>query len=283
MNRVLFNLKSYTVLIISLVGLSFSFTSCEKTKSCPQGNICVEGNVLTYQTKPTGAKLIIDVAPGSVYNNTAIVITDMVPEYPANANYGTSERFFAGGMFRIEPEDLNLKKLITISIEYPGDGFTDYLGNNYEDDLTMYFIDDDFNWSIVNASSLDTDADLVSVQVTRLGIYAIAAVKDCIVGDWKYGLGDLTYGSFDKRIVFTNDGKGKREFLDICQFNDTSLAVENFSWKFEDDKLALYNFSARIACDTLGFTTTDRLIEFDCTGPSLIIYDNPIVTYNRFY
>ena len=282
MNCSLLSFRNIILSFLGIMALSL-FTSCEKTSSCPDGNLCVEGNILTYQTRPIGAKLIIDAPPGSVYNNAAVVITDMVPYYPSTANYNTYERFFAGGMFKIEPIDLVLKKLITVSIEYPGDGFIDLLGNNYEDGLILYYIDKDWNWSIVNASMLDVSADRVSAQVTRLGTYAVGAVKDCIIGDWRFVDGFSGF-EFLQRVVFYVDGKGKREFAVLCNnLTDTAIAVENFSWKFEQTQLSLYNFSARVACDTLGYTTPDRTIDYECTGPTLTLFDLPLITFSRYY
>ncbi|MEA3443097.1 MAG: hypothetical protein U9R19_00060 [Bacteroidota bacterium] len=272
---------SIPLFIIMLGSLALSFSNCNKTKSCPAGNLCVEGNTFEYQLRPTSAKLIIEVPEGAVYGNAAVTITDMVPAYPANADFGDFDRHFAGGFFNIEPNDLPLKQLIRIAIEYPGSGIIDEEDNNYEEELRLWFIDKDDNWSIFPSSECDAEKNQVFAWVKKLGKYAVAAEKECIVGEWRQG-DTIAEFPYYQRVMFNIDGTGRREFINDCGSGDWNSSGENFKWSFTSGLLDMYNFTAKTVCDTISFTTPDRHIEYECTGPTLFLGDLPPVTYTRF-
>ncbi len=281
------NFRNIITVSLSIIAFVFIFSSCEKTKSCPDGNLCVEGNVLEYQSSNERAKITIEAPEGAVYANTAIIITDMVPFYPANADYGTYKRHFAGGMFNIQPTDLDLKKFLTISIEYTAEGITTYIGDNFEEDLVLYFIDEDENWSIVNASSIDVEKDKVFAQVTRLGVYAVGAPKDCIIGEWRYGTGIGNY-FYNMSYTFNNQGKGKREIVSACneELTEYDVITMEFSWRYDEtdnDKIDLYNFGPATGCGEIGGLLPDMQIEFECSESDLVIDDGSIVTYYRVF
>ncbi len=275
------NKISYPVLLVVLFLLAFGLNQCNKTKSCPEGNLCVEGNILEYQFKPTSAKLILEVPEGSVGRNSAVVITDLVPSYPANADYGDFDRHFAGGLFNIEPHDLPFNQLFKLSIEYPGSGIFDDEGNNYESELRLWYIDEDESWSIVPSSEVDMDNDLVFAWVKRLGIYGVGAPKECIVGEWRVG-DTLAEYPYEQRIFFNIDGSGRREFIYECGPGVWQESGENFDWEFISGQLSIHNFTERTVCDTISFTTPDTEVNYDCSGPTLYLEDIPPVTYFRF-
>ncbi len=274
-----FKLKYSAPLFVLFIVSVFYFSSCEKTKSCPAGNLCIEGNVLEYQSRPTAAKLIIDVPEGAVYANAAVIITDMVPYYPANADYTTLDRYFAGGMFRIEPADIAFKDFITLTIEYTTDGITDDIGDNFEDFLLLYYIDDDNNWSIVNASTVDKGKNTVSAKVTHLGTYAIAAPKDCIVGEWRIP-GQLGSYDYSQSITFNVQGVGNWKHIVDCDSLDFELSYEQFSWQYKDDDLYLFNFSPWQGCGYTGPVSADMEIPFECDGNVLKLF-SPSISYSR--
>lgn len=273
--------RTYPILAILPILFALSFGSCNKTKSCPDGNLCVEGNTYEYQLKPTSAKLIIEVPEGAVYSNTAITTTDLVPSYPAHADYDDFDRHFAGGIFKIEPLDLPLKQLIKIAIEYPNEGITDAEGNNYEDNLRLWFVNDDEVWSIVPASRVDVDKNQVYAEVKKLGIYAVAAEKECIVGEWHQGDTTATY-PYQQRVIFNVNNNGVREYIMECGPDDWRVSKETFKWDFYMGQLKMYGFTARNFCDT-SIVTPLTLINYYCTGPTLLLEDLPSVTYSRYY
>ena len=269
-------------IFISFIISIFAFSSCEKTKSCPQGNICIEGNKIEYQSGPTKAKLIIDVPKGAVYANAAVAITDLVPYFPASANFTNFERYFAGGMFKIEPTDLELKKFITITIEYPSNGFIDFIGDNFEEDLLLYYIDEHNNWSIVNASTLDMQKDQVSAKVTRLGTYAVGAQRDCLLGIWQnylsFGDDDLT-----ESITLNNQGSGKRSYVVPCGDYNFALAHDEFSWKLLEGDLFLYDFSPVDSCNEIGNASPNIALPFECNDSILILVPPTGMVYKKYY
>ncbi len=276
MNKNIYNLY----FAITLIMLLLSFSSCNKTKSCPDGNLCVEGNIYEYQLRTTSSKLIIEVPEGAVYGNASVTITDLIPAYPANSNFSEYDRHFAGGYFNVEPHDLPLKQLIKISIEYPGTGIMDDAGNNFENDLRLWFIDDDENWSIFPSSLVDTENNRVYAWVGKLGRFAVAAEKECIISEWRQG-DSLAVYPYHQRVVFNLDMTGRREFIIECGTDDWQESGENFKWFLTSGQLRMYNFTTRSVCDTTT-KSIDKTIDFDCTGPTLFLGDLPAVTYERY-
>ncbi len=247
---------------ILLAGISLALPSCDEPVNCPQGNFCTIGNTFEFQSNNAGAKLIIDVPEGAVYNNSAILATDLVPGYPAQIGYFHPKRYFIGSMFKIEPTDLPLKSLINLTIQYPGGAETDRLGNNYSNDLLLYYITDD-NWSIVNESTHDPFSRRVSANVLRLGTYAIAAPREPIEGEWWLENEDLDWG-YSKRMVFLHDLSGYWEEVHDCgptpQDSNLQLSYESFEWNMVNDSVvSLFSFTPKQVCDTIGFTRSDLM------------------------
>jgi hypothetical protein len=247
-----------------LLAILFAFSgifagSCDKDTSCPPGNLCVSGNILEFQTNNNTAKIIIEVPEGAVYNNAAVIISDLIPGYPSGIDYDTPEFRFGGGLFKIEPIDLPIKDIIKITIKYPQDATSDYLGNNYASDYRLYFVKDG-SWSIVNNSQSDPQNGLVWGNVLRLGTYAVGAVKECLQGDWRKLNSDTIYG-YSSRIVFLNTGKGWRETIVDCDTSSNiSLQIgrEDFSYTlFQDSILNVFQFSPFFACSATGITNPD--------------------------
>ncbi len=233
---------------------------CDQDNECSEGHLCVSGNVLEYQSSNDRAKLIIDNPEGAAYTNEAVTVTDLVPAPPAVINLQRGDLHFGGGWFKIEPTDMQFKKLITISIQFPQSAKVDALGNNWADDYILYYVDHD-NWKPVNDSEVVLNDNMVSGQVRRLGEYAVAAPKECIVGDWRIW-GDNSYG-YAARVVFLNSNSGWREYIVDC---DTAIAVfdyqptkEIFSWELNNDTLlSMYNFAPINICGGTGFAAPDN-------------------------
>lgn len=236
--------------------LSLTFFSCNQNLSCPEGNLCVNGNELEYQANVNGAKIFIDCPENVVYNNSAVIISDLIPGYPASVNYNKPDFHFGGGMFKIEPTDLPLKGLLTITIQYPKDAVEDQLGNQWAEDYVLYYIEKD-NWQIINNSINDVTLGTVSGQVNRLGIYAVGTPKDCLVGDWRLIDPFDTLHDYSHRVVFLNTHKGWRELLVDCDTSaagvDYQYSHEDFSWSLEKDTmLNVFDFLPVNACGISG-------------------------------
>ena len=241
-----------------LAGFLALFVSCDVDNECPEGNICVVGNTLEYQSSTDRAKLIIDVPEGAAYNNEAITVSDLVPDYPAQTNFQRSDLHFGGGWFMIEPINMDFKKLITISIQFPQEAKIDGLGNTWADKYLLYYVDHD-NWTIVNDSEVLINENKVTGQVLRLGEYAVAAPKPCIVGDWRTPSNN-SYG-YNARVVFLIANKGWRELIKDCDptwVEDLQPTRENFEWSLSNDTLLqVFNFSAISECGVSGTTSSD--------------------------
>lgn len=247
-------------LLIPALFLTLILPSCDEPASCPDGNLCVQGNTITYQLSDYSAVLTIINPEGAVYTNSAIEIMDLVPGYPAQVNYNSAKLQFGGAMFRIDPEDINFSKFLTLKMKYPAIAATDELGNKWAKDFRMYYIKDG-NWSVVNDSYSDTIEGTVNAQVLRLGVYALGAKKECIEGDWIVPSADYSYG-YSRRIVFLHNQTGYREWIVDC---DTAVAVDDFKlardyfvWKIKAGSLVdLTEFTEPEACNWTGNPEAD--------------------------
>ena len=269
------------ILLFALIAGAF-FSSCNKTTSCPEGNLCIEGNTYEYQLNPNGAKLIIEVPEAAMGRNVAITTTDMVPSYPANSDFSDFDRHFGGGYFKIEPTDVVTKQLIKMIIEYPNNGIFDQDGNNYEEALRLWYINDDDIWSMVPSSEVDTENNQVFAWVTNLGSYGVAAEKECIVGVWHFGdsIGEYPY---QQRLQFNVNHSGTRDYVMICAgMDDPFISTETFDWQFNDGKLEMFDFSKRSMCDTLDIKTPDMEFLYDCSASSLLIDGLGTFTFTRY-
>ncbi len=247
---------------ILLFGFIYLFSSCDEPVNCPDGNFCTIGNTYEFQSNLNGAKLIIEVPEGAVYNNAAVVTTDLIPAYPAQVSYDTPKRYFAGGLFKIEPTDLALKGLIKLTIQFPPGANFDRLGNNYSDDLRLYYVVKD-NWSIVNESVVNLSSRQVSANVLRLGTYAVGAPRLPIVADWQLE-SELYDWGYSKRLVFLHNSSGYWEEVYDCnvlpEVLDYQLSYEEFEWELLNDSVVnLFDFTPRQVCDTIGFTRADMI------------------------
>lgn len=271
-------MKKNAILTGSVLLMLTAFWSCDEPTTCPEGNLCIIGNTVEYQLSTQSARLTLINPEGAVVNNTAIEITDMVPGYPAQVDYNTVNSHFGGGMFKIEPFDVQFSTFLTIRIKYPDGAETDYLGNDYAPDFRMYYVKDG-NWSVVNESYCDVEAGEVVGNVLRLGQYTIAAKKETIEGDFIVPSVEYTNG-YSSRIVFLHDKTGFREWIVDCDtallVNDFQLARDSFKYALEDDLLNMTNFSASYYCNHTG-----PVLSTDTIGLSYYV-DDVMLTIDGF-
>jgi hypothetical protein len=242
--------------------LLFAFNSCDEPASCPDGNLCIQGNELTYQLSSQSAVITIINPEGAIHTNAAVDIIDMVPGYPAQVDYNSVNLHFGGAMFNIEPDDLTFSKFLTIKIKFPAIATTDYLGNQWAEDFRMYYIKDG-NWSVVNESYYDAAGGTVNAQVLRLGVYAVGAKKECIEGDWIVPSTDFSFG-YSSRIVFLHNETGYREWVVDCDtaanVTDYKLAKDFFIWKTKAGGLVdLTEFTEPVVCGGLATPQPDLI------------------------
>lgn len=231
-----------------LVGM----TSCDKPTTCPDDHLCTFGNTLVFQASSAAAVLTIENPEGAILVNSTVEITDLIPGYPAQFNLSNPEMHFGGAMFEIEPFDLDVKDFLTLKIKFPNGANTDYLGNDYAPDLRMYYIQNG-NWSVVNESYCNVESQQVIAKVLRLGVYALAAERDMLEGD--FIIPSTNSFGYYSRLVFLHNSKGFREWVTDC---DTSLFVENlqlardsFEWLAFQDSVSITNFTPAMICGNL--------------------------------
>ncbi|MCX6258112.1 MAG: hypothetical protein NTW49_09505 [Bacteroidia bacterium] len=261
-------------ILISLVILTTS--GCHKDIKCPNGVACTQGAQILYQGSDTGMVLSLIFPPNAVVTDAQLYFHDLT----YSGVYTIPSRWFAKSYFDIEPSTLQLDQLVKIELGYlPADAIDD-LGNNFEDNLQLYYIENSIYgklWSIVNACQLDKVNHVVSAYVTKLGQYAVAAPKSLLVDEWwtTPGIGSYNYA---KRMILYLDGSGvKYEVVDCdtTAATDWELSTKNFKWRVEQDSvLTLYAFHLTQICNgtspadnpiTQVFHVDDTYLHYDYT------------------
>ena len=272
-------MKSFSYLTSGLILISLLIlitSGCRKDNKCPNGVICTQGTQIFYQGSDSGMVLSLTIPANSVITDAQLFFEDL----SFSGNFTTSSRWFAKSYFDIEPNTLQLLQLIKVELGYiPADAIDD-LGNNYEDDLRLFYVENSLNgklWSLVNACQVNKEKHTVFAQVTKLGQYAVAAPKLMLVDEWwtTPGVGSYNYA---KRMILYRDGKGVKYEVVDCDTTvnvDYQLSTKEFKWKVEQDSvLTLYSFKPTQLCNssspadaniTSVFHVDDTYLHYDFT------------------
>ena len=284
--------KIYMKRNLGKIAMMFSFSAiwlllflpgCKKDKTCPNGNICVQGTEITYQKSDSGMVIKLIIPPNAVENNAQLFFDDL----SFQADYSTSTIWFAQSYFDIKPYDLTLLQLVKIVVEYPPAAAIDDNNNNFENDLRLYYIEDNITtkkWSIVNACQLDKEAHTVSANIIHFGQYAIAAPKSALVDEWWITPGVGNY-EFAKKLILKRDGTGTENQVVDCNpagTPDWQLTVSQFRWKVEQDSfIRRYHFNPTIICGESSGSPNDTSVVFHVDDTYLTIFDQFSLTWHR--